>query len=501
MLYRKHQARVCHCERSEAISNVTRALFAYTAIDCHGPLGLAMTFRATFLQNMSILVVLLTLHIFYPSAQAALKGGCGKVNITPPLGIPLIGSYGKPSDDVLDELFAKALVLDDGTNTVAIVSADLLYTPLEEIAGPVRKIITEKTGIPERNILVCATHTHSGPEVFTKSKLAPEKVLGDFGIDRSYLETLIKKLASSVLIARKNMRQVRIGAAKGEVPEIVYNRRPRDGDGLVHMAFTIPPEVRATRKIEMDAGGDVKVTFDMKDGQRQLEFGPVDPEVCVLRVENMDGEIVSSLVNFGCHPVCIYPYLSTAVSADYPAFVASVVEQAEGGLCLFTLGLAGDAVPYDRGVLPRRQIGRAIGGEALRRLQFVTTTGDVTLSGLREEISFPTKKPAAEKAADDDKIPDPVTSEIQVLRLGDIYVLGLPGEILIEVGLQINKRAGLKNLFIVTLSNDSIGYVCHSAAYDEGGYEPGSGTNLAKGAGEIMVKEALDLINRIKHSR
>ncbi len=69
---------------------------------------------------------------------------------------------------------------------------------------------------------------------------------------------------------------------------------------------------------------------------------------------------------------------------------------------------------------------------------------------------------------------------------------------MVEVGLEIKKRAGLENLFIVTLSNDTIGYVCHSRAYEEGGYEPGSGTNLAKGAGEIMIKEALDLINQAK---
>ncbi|MHC4227961.1 MAG: neutral/alkaline non-lysosomal ceramidase N-terminal domain-containing protein, partial [Planctomycetota bacterium] len=227
----------------------------------------------------SVSVVLLILHIFCPTGQAALKGGCAKVNITPPLGIPLIGSYGKPSDDVIDELYAKAMVFDDGTNTVAIVSADLLYSPLEEITDPVREIIKEKLGIPEQNVLICATHTHSGPEVFTKSKLAPEKVLGGFDIDRSYLETLIKKLASSVMIAQKNVREVRIGAAKGEVPEIVYNRRPRNNDGLVKMAFTLPAEVRSTRKIETDSEGNTRVMFTLADEQNEWHFGPVDPEV------------------------------------------------------------------------------------------------------------------------------------------------------------------------------------------------------------------------------
>jgi len=170
----------------------------------------------------------------------------------------------------------------------------------------------------------------------------------------------------------------------------------------------------------------------------------------------------------------------------------------EGGICLFALGLAGNTVPVRRGVIPRQQIGKALGGEALRRLQFVSTVGDVTLNALKKEIRFPIKTASSsDKSKEADKT-NYITTEIQVLRLGDIYILGLPGEILVEVGLEIKKRAGVEILFVISLSNDAIGYVCHSQAYKEGGYEPVSGTNLAKGAGEIMIKQALDLINQAK---
>ena len=75
---------------------------------------------------------------------------------------------------------------------------------------------------------------------------------------------------------------------------------------------------------------------------------------------------------------------------------------------------------------------------------------------------------------------------------------GVPGEWLSRyLG---PRSAGLGGAF-VALANDPIGYVCHSEAYDEGGYESGTGTNLAKGAGEIMVKQALDLISRIKSGK
>ena len=101
--------------------------------------------------------------------------------------------------------------------------------------------------------------------------------------------------------------------------------------------------------------------------------------------------------------------------------------------------------------------------------------------------------------ADEDK--KHLTTEFQILRLGDIYILGLPGEVLVEIGLEIKRKAGIRKLLIIALANDPIGYVCHGEAYDEGGYESGTGTNLAKGAGDIMVKQAIDLISRIKPGR
>ena len=87
------------------------------------------------------------------------------------------------------------------------------------------------------------------------------------------------------------------------------------------------------------------------------------------------------------------------------------------------------------------------------------------------QVTFPVKK----APADGERRRQPVTTEIQVLRLGDIYVLGLPGEVLVEVGMEIRKKAGIEKLLIATVANDTIGYVCHSQAYDQGGYEPESG--------------------------
>ena len=439
---------------------------------------------------------------FCPCSHASLQGGCAKINITPPLGIPLIGSKGKPSDVILDELYAKALVLSDGRTILAIVSADLLYTPLEEITQPVRKIIQDKTGIPEQNVLVCATHTHSGPEVFTLSKLPPEQRIDPLKLDQPYLQTLNRKIADAVFLAQQKMETVKIGASVGSAPELLFNRRTKKPDGSVLTTFSVPAETATTRKIEIGQDGTTSVSFTLTGTNSDMKFGPVDPRVWILRVEDADGSPIGALLNFACHPVCIYPSMPTTVSADYPGDAMEVVEQTEGGVCLFTLGTAGDMVPYQRGLAAHRQLGRALGGEAVRRLQFIGTSDTASLDAIRKEIQFPAKKTESSDGSNQsDAAQEVIRSEIQVLRIGEIVILGLPGEVLAEVGLEIRKRANIDNLVIVSLSNDIIGYVCHAEAYEEGGYESGSATHLAKGSGEILIHESLELISRIRQPK
>jgi len=424
-------------------------------------------------------IVLLT-GIFAPAGQAALKGGAAKVDITPPVGVWLSGyrSREKPSDAIADELYAKALVLDDGRNKMAIVSADLLWVPLE-ITAEVRKKVKDKIGIAEKNVLICATHTHFGPKIYRITKDWPDTPASE--VDKSYVQALKKGILDSILTANKDLKEIRLGATKGQIPEVVYNRRTKKPDGTVAMTFRLPP------------------------ASPELTFGPIDAEVGILRVEDTNGSLVAALVNFACHPVSGAKDKEKffSISADYPGYTARVVEQTEGGLCLFALGTAGNMNPVRLNrENPRSKIGKALGGEVLRRIQFVPTSDDVSLKGITKPVILPIKKALPpERLRDQDKGKETLATEIQVLRLGEIYILGLPGEVLVEIGLDIRKRAGIENLFIISLSNDTCGYVCPRQAYKEGGYEPGSGTNLAEGAGEIITTEALELIDRIKQDK
>jgi neutral ceramidase len=276
------------------------------------------------------------------------------------------------------------------------------------------------------------------------------------------------------MLADKNSRQVSLSVGKGEISEIVYNRRTKKPDGTVAMTFNLP------------------------QASKDLTFGPVDPELCLLRVDDPNSGLVAAVVNYACHPVSGDPIRDKFyyISADYPAYIAQVIEQAEGGNCIFLLGTAGNINPVRLNRKhPRMQTGKSLGGAALRYLQFTQPCSDVKISVLKQSISLPLKKNLPpERKLSLGKYAETQNTEVQVLRIGDIYIVGLPGEILVEIGLMIKARAGIENLFVVSLANDAVGYVCPRAAYKEGGYEPDSGTNLAPGAGEITTERALKLI-------
>jgi len=412
----------------------------------------------------------------FAGSEGRLRGGTAKVNINPPEGCWLSGweIRDKPSEGIADNLYAKALVLADRTTEVAVVSADLIGVTAD-IVSAVRASVEKETGIPGDNILITATHTHFGPVI--------KEYRFDSRIDPAYLEVLTRKLASVIKMAHGSLAGVSVGAAKGQAPELLYNRRTLDKDGRAVMTFVLPPE------------------------DPELTFGPTDPDVGVIRVEDSQGELLASMINFACHPVSGgghgegWESWFYHISADYPAYAVQVVERIEGGNCLFTLGTAGDMVPVRRGVSPRFEIGRALGGEALRRLQLMTTAESAPLAAVRKMVDLPLKAEVPDNANEALEPGEKErAAEIQGIRIGDIVLVGLPGEVLVEVGLEIKKEAGVENLFLLSMSNDSIGYICHAAAYEEGGYESGRGTNLARGAGEIFVREALEVIRRLRES-
>ncbi len=387
------------------------------------------------------------------------KAGVAKVNITPFLGCPMAGysSRERGSETIDDELYCKALVLYDGETKLAIVTNDLIG-----ISGifvhRTRELIEKATGIPGSNVLICASHTHFGPEIRRKEEATIKEP--DEKFDLAYVAVLQKKMATAVQLADGSLQDAKIGVGKGYTEKLSFNRHTIRPDGTAVTTYRLPPQ------------------------EEDLTFGPIDPEVGVVRLDSANCEPIATLINFACHPVCSVDRMY-AISADYPGYAMKSVERELGGICMFTLGCAGNIVPIEREGISKRKIGVSLAAEVIKTWQWLSLTDSIKLKSVQKIIEFPLKEPK------DDKETREV--EIQVLKVGNLGFVGLPGEIFVEIGTAIKEQSGIENLFPVSLANGSVGYVPIAIAYDQGGYESNS-TSFAKGSGEILNNLAIEYI-------
>jgi hypothetical protein len=164
----------------------------------------------------------------------------------------------------------------------------------------------------------------------------------------------------------------------------------------------------------------------------------------------------------------------------------NVVEFEEGGVCLFGLGCAGNQVPIRREGAYPRMIGQTLGGEALKVWQWIETSPEPSdaapaIRSASRDLVLPLKEGGEEAI------------EVSAIAVGDIVFLGLPGEIFVEIGLDIADGADIDGLFTLSMANGSVGYIPTRIAFDQGGYESGV-SRFAPGCGEALADAAVATI-------
>jgi neutral ceramidase len=164
--------------------------------------------------------------------------GAAQVEITPPVGYRRAGGYDEDiSQSVVDPLFAKALVFEQGTARAALVVCDLCSIG-RQVSDPVRKRASRQSGIPVESITVCMTHTHGGPEYYgTLRDLWHEAAVAKHGRDPhetvDYPALLAERVAEAVQQAAQSARAVRLESGTARLPGIAFNRRFHMRDGSV----------------------------------------------------------------------------------------------------------------------------------------------------------------------------------------------------------------------------------------------------------------------------
>lgn len=390
-----------------------------------------------------------------------LRAGAAKVDITPAnvTGLTVVG-HRRVVSGVRDPLRAGVLVLDDGQTKAAIVTLDTIGA-WEEMVAAARKRIEQMAGVPAANILIAASHNHSGPGYAEHPQWATE---------------LIEKLGATAKVAAGRLRPVTVGYGEDAIGFGINRRKDIDGRTVVRLN----PE------------------------------GPNDPRVKVLRFD--DGQSltpVAVLMHAVCHPCFFtwgdqgsapYPKGYPRMSADFPGEAQSFVELVYGKEthALFLQGCAGDIRPNLPGYPYRcadeadiQWAGRDLGGAVVRTLAKSVTREQLR----RRETYYPLR--VASSVIDLPGKEGVVKAELQALKIGPFLLLTMPGEPMVEYGFRLEAAIADRAIpIIIGYANGNIGYIATSQAYSTGGYEPNT-SRLLPEAEPMLLKELGRLADRV----
>jgi hypothetical protein len=276
--------------------------------------------------------------------EAQLSAGKAEIVVTPPLGVSMAGYYhDRRADDILDDLYARALVLSQGPTTAALVVCDIIGLD-QGLTSRVRQEVAQRTGIPAAHALICCTHTHTGP--LTQSW--PE---ANMEASPAYIEVLVLKIADAIQLATQRQQPASLHAGSGHVEGIAFNRRYWMVDGTLR---TNPP-------------------FLSPDIARPA--GPIDPELGILQVRDQRGVPLAMVNTYALHPDQVG---GTALCADYQGVEARLLKRALGEevVILCPNGCCGDINHFDvsrprdgqTGYVAAERSGRALAGETVKQL-------------------------------------------------------------------------------------------------------------------------------------
>jgi len=405
-----------------------------------------------------------------------LQAGAAQLDITPGLGVHLLGYFeDRLATDILDPLNAKAIVVSDGDTTLGFVICDLIVVP-GAVVDAAKARIQEQTGVPPENVLIAGTHTHTGPAI-----------VGALGTpeEEGYGEWVAPRIADAFTMAYRRLQPAQFAHAAGSVPGEVHNRRWLMLDGSVQMnpGHLNPNAIRPA--------------------------GPTDPQLGLLVLRSPEGAPIAALGNLSLHYVGISGPNHNVICADYFAAFGVALNRLASAqfVCPLANGTFGDvnncdfARPGRTSLYPRHQIERVanvVAAEAWRvwsGLREDDFRDDVPLGARLAQVNFPARMPSAEELAaartrfeageawnDAEWLyareivlcmeePAEWPVPIHTLRIGDLGIVGLPGEVFTEIGLDIKARSPFPQTMNLGIANDTVGYVATDRALDEGSYE------------------------------
>jgi len=407
------------------------------------------------MRRIALVSLTAALCLIFSSASVAgeLMAGVAVVDITPPDGAPLSFIDSKHgvrwrNRGAHDRLYAKVLALSDGSESTAIVSLDLMgFDP-----GRIRTLLPENAG----HVLFCASHNHLAPA--TISFTPP-----DFRYPTDHLDRMEKDIADAVTAAFGSLEAVRIRTGIGQAA-LSYNK----------------------------LGGGKGLYLCGRDNPDRIRFEPVDDEVGVIRIDDLDGDPLAVLVHYTAHPVIVWT--SEHASAEYPGYMCRHVEETlgKGALCFFLQGACGDTQPFEscsQSWDDAEKVGRLLGDEVVAVCERIGREEPAapTLALETHVFSIPGRNEAAGQTFE-------IESTILLIGGSCALVTG-PGEFFVDYQLDLKARSPVGHTFFVGYTNGYYGYFPTRRAVEED-WNKWYNHNMwvAVGAGETIIERALETI-------
>ena len=424
-------------------------------------------------------------------ASATLSVGVAKKAITPG---PEVKNWvtGRPYEKIHEPVYVRALFLGDSSTEAVIISWDLVDAG-ESATHEVRKRIKAEMGIAEDHVLVNATHNHSAPwsPVYSSGYRGKERDTwwalrymppqNDDPHFKKWMALLLDQTLAAVREARQSAKPASIWIGRADISAYFQNRRPRPAKRGIAAANT--PKGFNFRHEEWNP--------DVLPGG--ASFGPMDRTMTLLSFRDAAGKTMASVYHLSGHAVALYPY-TDGITADWPGTVSAGISNALGGETVFLQGTAGDINPGRRGFEAVQEMEKGITAlaKAAHRYSAQLETGKIKAG--RIIAALPLTNYGQNKLGIAS-----VSSEVQVISIGPLAFVTLPGEPMTELGMAIRKHSPFPQTLVLGYSNgNGVHYVGMPGEKMYGGYETGEQASIGTDeAGPILVKTAVKLLNQL----
>lgn len=437
------------------------------------------------------------------------KIGFFEKDITPPFGVSIPGYFNlRLGSGIKDNLHAKAVAFEANGFTSAVVTIDSCFVT-EETSKAIASRVNKFTGIPESNILVSATHTHTGGPAFASTNKD-----ADAELDIFYIKNMRLLAADAIICAYQRLKPCTLKYAQGSVKGISFIRNYLMKDG------------------------SFKTNPGRKNPNIVAPIGEIDDTLSIVLAYDESGKIAGSITNFACHQDCVD---GTEFSGDYASVFSSELKKEFGKdfVNVFLLGACGNINHFNVKEANEepdiyKRMGRIVAKEFMSAIKNAKEISADDVKCEKKIYTFVQRVPNEEELAHAKQIASSVVVPegtklaadspqeifdwimacelisftenathyidipLQVIKVGEMFIYGMPGENFVQLGNIIKEKSPSKYTFIATLSNGNFGYIPTKDSYKPGLYESlYRSAKVDPGKGEYMAEQLVDIAKNL----